>query len=239
MPQLVCRDICMNYGHNLALDRVSFSVQSGEYLCIVGENGSGKSTLLKGILGLLPLRSGSVEFAEGLGARDIGYLPQQTEVQRDFPASVYEVVLSGCAHVRGARPFYGKDAHSCARENIGLLGLSGLEKKSYRSLSGGQQQRALLARAICATGGLLFLDEPVTSLDPAVTVDFYSIVKRLNREEGLTVVMASHDIHAAVHQADRILHLNTGVLFYGSARDYVASEVSRRFLGGEHDGCVS
>lgn len=165
----------------------------------------------------------------------IGYLPQQTIVQRDFPASVWEVVLSGCLNRRGMRPFYSPAERRIASANIEKLGIGGLVKKSYRDLSGGQQQRVLLARALCATEKLLLLDEPVTGLDPVVTSELYALIRQLNRE-GVTIVMVSHDINCSVHYAGKILHMDTGVLFYGPSEKYLESDVCRRLLGGDAHG---
>ncbi|MEM1483247.1 metal ABC transporter ATP-binding protein [Oscillospiraceae bacterium PP1C4] len=235
MALISCRNVSMSYENQIAVSDVSFDVEDGDYICIVGENGSGKSTLLKGLLGLMPPRSGSIAYGSGLKQNMIGYLPQQTVVQRDFPASVWEVVLSGCLNRRGMRPFYSARERKTAEENINKLSIGALKKKSYRDLSGGQQQRVLLARALCATEKVLLLDEPVTGLDPVVTAELYALIKRLNGD-GVTIIMVSHDINCAVHNAEKILHLNTGILFYGSSDDYRHSELCHRFLGGDvHD----
>ena len=200
MALISCKNVTMGYENQLAVEDVSFDIEDGDYVCIVGENGSGKSTLLKGLLGLLKPRAGEIAFGDGLKQNMIGYLPQQTIVQRDFPASVWEVVLSGCLNRRGMRPFYSPAERRIASANIEKLGIGGLVKKSYRDLSGGQQQRVLLARALCATEKLLLLDEPVTGLDPVVTSELYALIRQLNRE-GVTIVMVSHDINCSVHYA--------------------------------------
>lgn len=231
MALLTCENLTMAYENRNALENVSFAIEPGDYLCIVGENGSGKSTLLKGLLGLLPPKSGRIVFGDGLTQTRIGYLPQQTVVQRDFPASVYEVVLSGCLSRRGMRPFYGPAERSRADANLEKLGISALRRSSYRALSGGQQQRVLLARALCATDTLLLLDEPVTGLDPVVTAELYALLTRLN-EEGVTIVMVSHDIHCSIRNAKKMLHMATGVLFFGSTEEYRKSAPYQKFLGG-------
>ena len=232
MALISCKDVTMRYENQVAVEDVTFDILEGDYLCVVGENGSGKSTLLKGLLGLLRPASGSISYGDGLRRNMIGYLPQQTVVQRDFPASVWEVVLSGCLNRRGLRPFYSAAERARARESIEKLGVGPLVKNSYRDLSGGQQQRVLLARALCATEKLLLLDEPVTGLDPVVTAELYELIRKLN-EQGVTIVMVSHDINCSVRNAGKILHMGTGVQFFGSAADYRASELGRRFLGGD------
>ena len=227
-----CRDLCLAYEGKIAVRDLSFDVAQGDYLCIVGENGSGKSTLIKALLGLKKPRSGSIVYGDGLLRREIGYLPQQTPAQKDFPASVQEVVLSGCR----ATPFYAPSEKRRAEENMEKLGLKALKKACYRDLSGGQQQRVLLARALCATRKLLLLDEPVTGLDPTVSAELYRIIQDLNNE-GVTVVMVSHDVDCAIERARTILHLRTVPLFWGKAEDYRLSEIGRSFMGeGKQEG---
>ena len=220
----------MSYENRNAVENVSFSIEPGDYLCIVGENGSGKSTLLKGLLGLMRPKNGKILFGDGLTQTSIGYLPQQTVVQRDFPASVQEVVISGCLHQKGFGPFYKPSQRTAANAAMEKLNITSLRKKSYRALSGGQQQRVLLARALCATDKLLLLDEPVTGLDPVVTSDLYALLKQLN-QEGVAIVMVSHDINCSIHNARKILHMNTGVLFFGSVEAYRKSALCEKFLG--------
>lgn len=232
MSILTCEHISVAYDGHTVVQDVSFDVQKGEYLCIVGENGSGKSTLLKSILGLVPTKSGTIRLQEGLSKKGIGYLPQQSAAQRDFPASVQEVVLSGCMPMSGKKLFYGKAAKERARQNMQDLHIDTIRKKSYRELSGGQQQRVLLARALCAADELLLLDEPVTGLDPLVTTEMYETIRELNRSRGLTVIMISHDIATAAAHADKILHLDAGVEFFGTAAEYLQSDVGRRFAKG-------
>ena len=233
---LECRKVVMGYDGAAVVNSVSFELERGDYLCIVGENGSGKSTLLKGILGLIPLRGGSVGFSDGLKRTDIGYLPQQTQAQRDFPATVREVVLSGC--LNGSRgPFYSSADRNLANKNMEKLSVTDIARRSYRELSGGQQQRVLLARALCAAKELLLLDEPVTGPDPVVTAEFYCLIKKLNRDSGIAVIMVSHDIECAVENANKILHLGErGVEFFGTTEDYLKSDAGRRFAGrGRND----
>ncbi|MBE7035593.1 MAG: metal ABC transporter ATP-binding protein [Ruminococcaceae bacterium] len=226
-----CEDLCMHYDNINAVCRVNFSVEDGDYLCIVGENGSGKSTLMKGILGLLPPSHGQVQFT-GIKQNEIGYLPQQTQVQKDFPASVYEVTISGCRSRRGLRPFYSKKEHQRADEMLALLGISDLKHRSYRALSGGQQQRVLLARALCATKKLLLLDEPAAGLDPSATKELYQIIHDLNQKHGVTIIMVSHDINGAMAYSTKILHMATHVLFFGTKEDYAKTEDYARLAGG-------
>ncbi len=200
---------------------------------MVGENGSGKSTLIKGLLGLLKPTAGTLTVAEELKRGGIGYLPQQTAAQKDFPATVQEVVLSGTLSRRGNRPFYSAAERKLALGNMERLGITSLNKKCYRELSGGQQQRVLIARALCATEQLLILDEPITGLDPSAIQDFYHLIRKLNREDGITIIMVSHDIRNVVTQADKILHMQQRVLYYGAADGYRKSAAGKEFLGGD------
>lgn len=229
MTFITCRNVTLAYDNEIVVEEASFRVEEGDYLCIVGENGSGKSTLMKGILGLVPHRSGEIRY-QGIQRNEIGYLPQQTVVQKDFPASVFEVALSGCLNKMGWNPFYTKKEKERAERNLKRLDILNLKNKSYRTLSGGQQQRVLLARALCATDKLILLDEPVTGLDPVVTNEFYELIKELNHE-GVTVMMVSHDLFTALNYANRILHLDKTVRYFGPADAYVKSEVGKTFLG--------
>ena len=235
-PYIKLEHITKSFDSVYANKDISVDVYKGEILALLGENGSGKSTLLKGILGLIPLRGGSVGFSDGLKRTDIGYLPQQTQAQRDFPATVREVVLSGC--LNGSRgPFYSRADRNLANKNMEKLSVTDIARRSYRELSGGQQQRVLLARALCAAKELLLLDEPVTGLDPVVTAEFYRLIKKLNRDSGIAVIMVSHDIECAVENANKILHLGErGVEFFGTTEDYLKSDAGRRFAGrGRND----
>lgn len=231
-PLIVCRDVDFGYENYDVVVGVSMTVEEGDYFCIVGENGSGKSTLMKGLLGLLKPTGGSLTVDEELKKTGIGYLPQQTAAQRDFPATVQEVVLSGCLSRRGALPFYSRKEKTIARENMEKTGIYQMKDHCYRELSGGQQQRVLIARALCATSRLLILDEPITGLDPSAIQDLYTMLKQLNRE-GVAILMVSHDIRNVVSEAGKILHLKREVLFYGSVEEYKKSAVGKEFLGGD------
>lgn len=234
MALITCRDVSLGYEGSPIVTGLSFTVEAGDYLCIVGENGAGKSTLMKTLLGLIPPLAGSIERGDGLRPNEIGYLPQQTVVQRDFPASVREIVLSGCQGRMGLRPFYGKEEKRLAAENMERMGIADLAGRCYRELSGGQQQRVLLARALCATQKVLLLDEPVSGLDPKVTADMYRLIEQLNRE-GVTIIMISHDIGAAVTYAGHILHVGSHT-FFGTREEYRQSDIGKLFLameGGE------
>ena len=174
--------IGFSYEGKVVLEDIHFSVEKGDYLCIVGENGAGKSTLLKGILGLKKPGEGEIILGDGLKRQDIGYLPQQTEAQKDFPASVYEVVESGCLNKLSLFPFYRKEDKKRVEDALRFLNIENLRKSCYRELSGGQQQRVLLARALCAGSKLLILDEPVAGLDPKAQTELYDLIDRLNKE---------------------------------------------------------
>lgn len=226
---IVCRDVSLGYEGQSVLSHLNLTIRAGDYLCIVGDNGSGKSTLLRGLLGLLAPQSGQILRSPELQRGAIGYLPQQTRAQRDFPATVYEVVLSGCLNRKGVRFFYSAAQKSQALMNMGKLGILELKDKCYRDLSGGQQQRTLLARALCAAGRLLILDEPVTGLDPAAAQDLYKLLSYLNRREGMAVVMVTHDLKAALKSARRVLHIGHDSVFLGTAEEYLASPQGRRF----------
>ena len=236
MPLLSCENVTLRYDRVTVVEQVSFTLSPGDYLCVVGENGSGKSSLVQAILGLMPVAGGTIRMGEGLKPSHIGYLPQQTARQRDFPASVQEIVLSGCLNRMGVRPFYGAREKKRARDAMARLGIADFERRSYHELSGGQQQRVLLARALCATQKLLLLDEPAAGLDPLVTRELYSLIASLNREEGVSILMVSHDVEAAVASASHILHLRRVPLFMGTAQAYAQSDVGRLFLReGLHD----
>ena len=228
MALLTVRDLSLGYDGRVLLEHLRFSVDAGDYLCIVGENGSGKTTLMKTLLRLQPPLAGEIQTGDGLRRNEIGYLPQQTPVQRDFPASVREIVRSGCQAQCGSRPFYSRAERLLAEENMERMGVLPLAGRCYRTLSGGQQQRVLLARALCATRRLLLLDEPVTGLDPRATAELYQIISDLNRE-GVTILMISHDIAAAVRYASHILHIGNTV-FFGTRADYLKSDAGKIFL---------
>ncbi len=229
---LDCRDASLGYEGKPVWEHLTFQVRSGDYLCIVGENGSGKSTLLKSLLGLLKPLSGEIVHADTLRGGSIGYLPQQTRAQKNFPATVTEVVRSGFISGKGMRFFYTAQEKSRALMNMGKLGVLELKDRCYRELSGGQQQRVLLARALCAAGELLILDEPVTGLDPAAAQDLYRTLEYLNKKEGIAIVMVTHDIQNALQYATAILHAGHGQWFYGTTAEYLASPWGKRF-GGE------
>ena len=234
MSYITVKNLEVGYEKKTLTEPISFKVDRQDYLCIVGENGAGKSTLMKTLLGLIKPVAGEIVFGDGLKSNEIGYLPQQTVVQRDFPASVREIVLSGCQARAGFRPFYNREEKKLAEENMERMGIKGLADSCYRELSGGQQQRVLLARALCATRKVLLLDEPVSGLDPKVTADMYELINGLNRD-GITIIMISHDIAAAVRYATHILHIGTN-LFYGSREEYMESDEGRFFLMSQEGG---
>jgi zinc transport system ATP-binding protein len=225
-----CLGVSVSYDGKAAVEDVTFGVEAGDYFCIVGENGSGKSSLMKSLLGLLKPVSGRISF-EGVKQTEIGYLPQQTNVQHDFPASVREVVLSGSNGRHGPFSFYSRADKARADENIERLGIAELRHKSYRDLSGGQRQRVLLARALCAANSLVMLDEPVSGLDPVMASEMYELLEKLN-EAGVTIVMISHDIKSAVRYSGKILHMRKKALFCGKTSDYMQTDIYR-FISGE------
>jgi len=233
MPQVACHDLALDYEGKTVVSNLSFAVNEGDYFCIVGENGSGKSTLMKALLKLKAPMSGKIDTGDGLLQNEIGYLPQQTVVQKDFPASVREVVRSGCLNRCGMRPFYNVAEIRMAEESMERLGIAHLAKRCYRELSGGQQQRVLLARALCATRKILLLDEPVAGLDPKASIEMYDVIESLNGE-GITIIMISHDIAASVKYASHILHIgNQSALFSGTKTDYLKSDAGRIYRAAQ------
>lgn len=230
MAQITCSNVSLGYDGETVLSGINFEVNRGDYLCIVGENGSGKSTLIKGLLKIKKAEQGTITLSDGLLPSEIGYLPQQTSIQRDFPASVYEIVLSGRLNSLHRLPFYRASDKKAALEKIELLGISDLRNHCYQELSGGQQQRVLLARALCATGKMLLLDEPVAGLDPIATADLYTAIKDINSSLGITIIMVSHDIPAAVKYASHILHIGHTQLFFGTTEEYVKGDIAKTFI---------
>ena len=234
MSLISCKNVYLKYDNHRVIENLNFCVEKGDYLCIVGENGSGKSTLIKSILGLKQTASGHLHMGDGLTGKQIGYLPQQTTSQKDFPANVYEVVLSGCIANKRKPGFFSRKDKMSAKENMKKLDILDIKNRCYRELSGGQQQRVLLARALCATKTLLLLDEPVTGLDPIVTAEFYSLIEKINKEYGITIVMVSHDLLSAVNYATHILHLNKTESYFGLTQDYIQSNIYKKFSGGNN-----
>ncbi|MBE5938269.1 MAG: metal ABC transporter ATP-binding protein [Lachnospiraceae bacterium] len=230
MALIECNNTTFGYSGEIVLRDINFELKGGEYLCIVGENGAGKSTLIKGLLKLITPIEGKVLFGDGLDANEIGYLPQQTMIQKNFPASVIEVVMSGCINRMGLRPWYSKNDKRIAREKLSLMGMAEYEKRCYQELSGGQQQRVLLARALCAAKKVLLLDEPVSGLDPVATAELYDLIKTINEKMDMTIIMVSHDIHAAMEYATHILHLSHTQLFFGSKGEYISSKAGKDFI---------
>ena len=231
MPLIKCEIVSLAYENVCVVRNLNFSLEQGDYLCIIGENGSGKSTLLKALVGLKRVKSGRIIY-NGLKKTEIGYLPQQTQLQRDFPASVREVVLSGC--IASAHPFYGKAARKTADENIDLLGLSELQNRCYRELSGGQQQRVLLARALCATKKLLVLDEPVNCLDPVAAAEMYEHIREINKNREITVIMVTHDVEKSLDDATHVLHMHGENPFFADKQHYLECDDCKHFLGEVH-----
>lgn len=232
MAQITCRNVSLGYDGKTVVEGLNFSVNAGDYLCIVGENGAGKSTLIKGLLKLKQPLNGTIETGDLLKPNEIGYLPQQTETQRDFPASVFEVVLSGKLNALGLKPFYTSKERREALEVMSRMGIEKIRHKCYQELSGGQQQRVLLARALCATKKMMLLDEPVAGLDPIMTTEMYRLIESINQDSGITVITVSHDVNNAVDYASHVLHLSRRQLFFGRAEEYRASEIGKRYLGG-------
>ena len=228
MAQIECKDLTLSYEGHKVCEHLDFTVESGDYICIVGDNGSGKSTLVKALLSLKSVSEGSITFGDGISKRHIGYLPQQSEAQKDFPALVEEVVISGCVAGLGKRPFMGRKQRLEAMQNMKTMGIYDLAKKSYRELSGGQQQRVLLARALCAADKILLLDEPVSGLDPHATQEMYSLIHHLNKHTRTTIIMVTHDIENALKDANKVLRMSDHPEFFENVQDY-----RKTYLGGD------
>lgn len=235
MALISCESLSIGYKNKQVVENLTFCVEKGDFLCIVGENGSGKSTLMKTLIGLNKPLSGTLTLDEELKRGGVGYLPQQTPAQKDFPATALEVVLSGTLPSCSVIPFYKKKQRAAARAAMEELGISSLEKKCYRTLSGGQQQRVLLARAICSSSSLIVLDEPTSALDPEAAEEMYSAIKRLH-DRGVTVIMVSHDTLEAVKYATHVLHVASRPKFFGRVRDYLKTPLALKTKGGRANG---
>lgn len=233
MALIKCENLKLGYEGQVILENINFELKGGEYLCIIGENGAGKSTLVKALLKLKKTMGGSIELGDGLRAKEIGYLPQQTLAQKDFPASVFEVVISGRLNNLSFLPFYTKADKEDAMDKMRLMGIENLKNKCYNDLSGGQQQRVLLARAMCATKKVILLDEPATGLDPVVTAEFYELISKINKDMGITVIMVSHDMEATLKYASHIMYLSQNNVFYGTKEAYLTSEAGMKYGTGE------
>ena len=223
MSQIICKDLTLGYEGHTVCEGLNLTVERGDYLCIVGDNGSGKTTLMRALLSLKPALSGMITFGDGVTARDIGYLPQQSELQKDFPASVEEVVLSGCTARLGKRFFMGRGERLEAMQNMKMMNVYDLAKRSYSTLSGGQMQRVLLARALCAANKVLILDEPVSGLDPNASADMYETIHHLNKHTGITIIMVTHDIDNALRDATKVLKISKEPTLYTSVEEYKLS----------------
>ena len=230
MALIKCENLTLGYEGRPIIENINFSLEGGEYLYIVGENGTGKSTLIKGLLRLKKPMDGRIIYGDGLKSSEIGYLPQQSQLQRDFPASVYEVVISGRLNSLGFRPFFNSRDKKDVNEKLEMMGISHLKNKCYHDLSGGQQQRVLLARAMCATKKVILLDEPVTGLDPIAANEMYELIAHINKEHKITVIMVSHDIEATSRYASHILHLSHNGMFFGTKDEYINSQYGKKFV---------
>lgn len=233
MSLLKVSDLSLGYEGRKIVDSISFTVNQGDFLSIIGENGTGKTTLVKGLLGLIGKLSGNIELSEGITQSHIGYLSQKNLITKDFPASVMEIVLSGFLNSKRLGLFYSKKQKAEAEDMMAKVDILNLKNASFSQLSGGQQQRVLLARALCAAKKLILLDEPTTGLDPKATADFYSLLSELNKE-GVTVIMVSHDVTGAMRLSSHILYLGKETSFFGTTHQYLHSDVGKGLM---LDGC--
>jgi zinc transport system ATP-binding protein len=234
-PIIACKNTAFGYDGQAVISALDFAVMPGDYLCIVGKNGSGKSTLVKGLLRLLEPLQGAITFGDDFRRDTIGYLSQQTAVKKDFPAGAFEIVLSGAVGRMGLRPFHSAGEKQRSREILDQLGIGDLRERCFRELSGGQQRRVLIGRALCASRGMLVLDEPAAGLDPPAAAELYALLRNINGETGVTIIMVSHDIEAAERHATKILHLQNRQYFFGSSLDYMNSDIGRQFMGLEKE----
>jgi len=237
MSYITCEGLTLAYEGRAVVKDLSFTVCPGDYICIVGENGSGKTTLVKTLVGLKKPAAGKITFGDGLDRHDVGYVPQNIHTGKDFPATVYEVVTSGLLGKMGFRPFFTKEEKQRAAKAMERLDITDVKDRCFRELSGGQRQRVLLARALCSAEKLIVLDEPASGLDPVITKQLYDIITELNEKEGVTVVMVSHDILSAVHNASKILHLEKDGAFFGTVAEYRKDKIAESFLGCTCDKC--
>lgn len=221
MAILTAKKVKIGFGENVVIKDASFSLDEGDFACVVGTNGSGKSTLIKAILGLIKPMSGTIEYGEGLTQTTIGYLPQETRPDANFPATVEEIVLSGCLGHMKMRPFYCHKEHEHVRESLRTLGIDELAKASFMKLSGGQKQKVLLARSLSATKKLLILDEPSNNLDYKSRKDFYKTLKKLNSEQGLTIIMITHDLDADDLIGNKVVAISDGVAKIAATAEYL------------------
>lgn len=234
MAQLICQNVSLGYDGKEIINNLDFAINAGDYLCIIGENGSGKTTLMKTLLGLHSLMKGDIQMGDELSKNEIGYLPQQTVVQKDFPASVEEIVLSGCQGRCGFRPFYNKQDKEHARSNMERMNILSLKNRCYRELSGGQQQRVLLARALCATKKMLLLDEPVSGLDPKAMLEMYDLISDLNKKDGITIIMISHDVASVIKYGTHVLYMGKNI-FFGTKEQFLKSDIAKNLIIKEEE----
>ena len=207
-PLIKCHQLTLGYGSKNIVNSFDYEINAGDYLCSIGRNGCGKTTFLRGLAGVLRPKAGKIELRDNLQRKQIGYLPQITVTQKDFPASVEEIVLSAFQGKSLLLPFYGRALRERANECLALTRTENLRKACFRELSGGQKQRVLLARALCAAERMLLLDEPVTGLDPESSQNMYNIIKELHEQKKMTIVMVTHDVEASTKYATRILNFN-------------------------------
>ena len=224
-----CCNASFGYDGHLVVRELNFSINTKDFLCIAGENGSGKTTLIRGLLQLISPMEGTITFSPEFGKAGIGYLSQEVIAKKDFPAGVFEIVLSGNLGKMGLRPFYTSAEKHLAEEHLQQLGIADLKNCCFRELSGGQQRRVLLARSLCAAQKLLVLDEPFSGLDPLISAELYQLLKKINREMGMAIIMVSHDIEVA-DCATHALHLQKRQIFFGSMKEYRQSETGKKFF---------
>jgi zinc transport system ATP-binding protein len=218
---LELKQLRLGFGDNIVINNASLVLEEGDFACIVGANGAGKSTLVRAILGLIKPLGGDIHYCGDLKQTQIGYLPQETRPDSNFPATVEEIVLSGCLGHMGWKPFYCHKEKQHIRRSLKILGIESLAKKRFVDLSGGQKQKVLLARSLSATTKMIILDEPSNSLDHKSRKDFYKTLKNLNREQGLTILMITHDLDADDLIGNKVIAIKEGKVTLSETNDYL------------------
>lgn len=214
---LEVKNLKVSYNSHTAIENVSFKINQGEYIALVGENGSGKSTLIKAIMGLKKEDEGEVKF--DLDLSEVSYLAQTDLKGIDFPATSKEIIMTGCQK-RGKLPFYTKQDKENFKQVVQELKIEDLINKRIGDLSGGQKQRVLLARSLIRNPKMIILDEPQTGLDVNITKELYKILEKLNKEKNVTIMMATHDLDELESIKPRIICIAKTIKYDGKFEEW-------------------